>query len=137
MSTDPSTPENDANLSALGRELLGTNEGSKPSGPWVPPTAEELHKLLPEYEIVKMLGRGGMGAVYMGKQISLDRQVAIKILSNALEEADASFAERFKNEAKAMGKLSHPGIVAVHDFGETEGGLLYIVMEYVEGTDVA
>ncbi|MCB1279287.1 protein kinase, partial [Prosthecobacter sp.] len=137
MSTDPSTPENDPNLSALGRELLGTNEGSKPSGPWVPPTAEELHKLLPEYEIVKMLGRGGMGAVYMGKQISLDRPVAIKILSNALEEADASFAERFKNEAKAMGKLSHPGIVAVHDFGETEGGLLYIVMEYVEGTDVA
>ena len=136
MSTDPSTPENDANLSALGRELLDTG-GSKPSGPWVPPTAEELHKLLPEYEIVKMLGRGGMGAVYMGKQISLDRPVAIKILSNALEEADASFAERFKNEAKAMGKLSHPGIVAVHDFGETAGGLLYIVMEYVEGTDVA
>ena len=136
MSTDPSTLENDANLSALGRELLDTG-GSKPSGPWMPPTAEELHKLLPEYEIVKMLGRGGMGAVYMGKQISLDRPVAIKILSNALEEADASFAERFKNEAKAMGKLSHPGIVAVHDFGETEGGLLYIVMEYVEGTDVA
>ena len=136
MSTDPSTPENDANLSALGRELLDTG-GSKPSGPWMPPTAEELHKLLPEYEIVKMLGRGGMGAVYMGKQISLDRPVAIKILSNALEEADASFAERFKNEAKAMGKLTHPGIVAVHAFGETEGGLLYIVMEFVEGTDVS
>ena len=136
MNTDPSTPENDANLSALGRELLGTG-GSKPSGPWVPPTAEELHKLLPQYEIVKMLGRGGMGAVYMGRQISLDRPVAIKILSNALEEADASFAERFKNEAKAMGKLTHPGIVAVHAFGETEGGLLYIVMEFVEGTDVS
>ena len=136
MSTDPSTPENDANLSALGRELLDTG-GSKPSGPWMPPTAEELHKLLPEYEIVKMLGRGGMGAVYMGKQISLDRPVAIKILSGALEDSDASFAERFKNEAKAMGKLTHPGIVAVHDFGETEGGLLYIVMEFVEGTDVS
>ena len=96
-----------------------------------------MHALLPEYEIAKTLGRGGMGAVYMGKQISLDRPVAIKILSTALEDADPSFAERFKNEAKAMGKLSHPGIVAVHDFGETDGGLLYIVMEYVEGTDVA
>ncbi|MCB1279285.1 bifunctional serine/threonine-protein kinase/formylglycine-generating enzyme family protein [Prosthecobacter sp.] len=137
MNTDPSTPENEVNLSALGRELLGTNEGGKPSGPWVPPTAEELHKLLPEYEIVKMLGRGGMGAVYMGRQKSLDRPVAIKILSTDLENADPSFAERFKNEARAMGKLNHPGIVKVHDFGETAGGLLYIVMEYVEGTDVA
>ncbi len=137
MSTDPAIPENDANLSGLGRALLESKEGSKPSGPWVPPTAEELGKLLPEYEIVKMLGRGGMGAVYMGRQKSLDRPVAIKILSNTLDEADASFAERFKNEARAMGKLNHPGIVAVHDFGQTSGGLLYIVMEYVEGTDVA
>jgi formylglycine-generating enzyme required for sulfatase activity len=136
MSTAPSTPANAPNLSALGRELLDTG-GSKPSGPWVPPTAEELGKLLPEYDIVKMLGRGGMGAVYMGRQISLDRPVAIKILSNTLDAADASFAERFKNEARAMGKLNHPGIVTVYAFGETAGGLLYIVMEYVEGTDVA
>jgi len=137
MSSDLSaSPANDPNLSALGRELLDTG-GSKPSGPWVPPTAEALGKLLPEYEIVKMLGRGGMGAVYMGRQISLDRPVAIKILSNTLDEADASFAERFKNEARAMGKLNHPGIVAVYAFGETAGGLLYIVMEYIEGTDVA
>jgi serine/threonine protein kinase len=84
-----------------------------------------------------MLGRGGMGAVYKGTQIALDRPVAIKILSNQLEDADASFAERFKNEARAMAKLSHPGIVGVYDFGETAGGLLYIVMEFIEGTDVA
>ena len=137
MSTDPSTPENDTNLSGLGRALLDTG-GSKPSsGPWVPPTAEELGKLLPEYDIVKMLGRGGMGAVYMGRQKSLDRAVAIKILSGTLEDSDMGFKERFKNEARAMGKLNFAGIVAVHDFGEAEGGLLYIVMEYVEGTDVA
>jgi serine/threonine protein kinase len=137
MSTDPSTPENDANLSGLGRALMGTNEGSKPSGPWVLPTAEELHAILPQYEIVKMLGRGGMGAVYMGRQTALDRPVAIKILSAQLEESDMGFTERFKNEAKAMAKLNHPGIVAVYDFGEAPGGLLYIVMEYVDGTDVA
>ncbi|MEZ5384011.1 MAG: serine/threonine-protein kinase [Prosthecobacter sp.] len=113
-----------------------SNSGASP-GPWVPPTAEELQKLLPEYEISAQLGRGGMGAVYKGRQISLDRPVAIKILSGALEDADASFAERFKNEARAMGQLNHPGIVAVHDFGEAEGGLLYIVMEFIEGTDVS
>ncbi len=93
--------------------------------------------MLPQYEIEMLLGRGGMGAVYKGRQISLDRPVAIKILSNTLNEADASFAERFKNEARAMAKLTHPGIVAVYDFGQTESGLLYIVMEFVEGTDVS
>jgi len=107
------------------------------SGPWQPPTAEELQKLLPQYEITALLGRGGMGAVYKGTQIALDRPVAIKILSNTLEEADASFAERFKNEARALGKLSHPGIVGVYDFGEAANGLLYIVMEFIDGTDVA
>lgn len=107
------------------------------TGRWVPPSAQELAAMLPQYEIESMLGRGGMGAVYKGTQIALDRPVAIKILSNQLEEADASFAERFKNEAKAMAKLSHPGIVGVYDFGETAGGLLYIVMEFIEGTDVA
>jgi serine/threonine protein kinase len=92
--------------------------------------------MVPQYEILCLLGRGGMGAVYQGRQISLDRLVAIKILSNDLEEADANFAERFKNEARAMAKLTHPGIVSVYDFGETPSGLLYIVMEFVEGTDV-
>ncbi len=136
MSNHTPTHPNDPNLSGLGRALLETG-GSKPSGPWVPPTAEELHAILPQYEIVKMLGRGGMGAVYMGRQTSLERPVAIKILSAQLEESDQGFTERFKNEAKAMAKLNHPGIVSVYDFGTTSGGLLYIVMEYVDGTDVA
>jgi serine/threonine protein kinase len=92
----------------------------------------------PQYEITALLGRGGMGAVYQGTQIALDRPVAIKILSNRLEEADASFAERFKNEARALGPAQssrHRG--GVYDFGETANGLLYIVMEFIDGTDVA
>ena len=137
MTIPSDSPENDPNLSGLGRALLETG-GSKPSsGPWVPPTAEELHAILPQYEIVKMLGRGGMGAVYMGRQTALDRPVAIKILSAQLEESDLGFTERFKNEARAMGKLNHPAIVSVYEFGEHASGLLYIVMEYVDGTDVA
>jgi serine/threonine protein kinase/formylglycine-generating enzyme required for sulfatase activity len=141
---DPTPPADDFPAGQTGdmREvLLSPSTGAKPataaSGRWEPPSAQELAAMLPQYEIESMLGRGGMGAVYKGTQIALDRPVAIKILSNQLEDADASFAERFKNEAKAMAKLSHPGIVGVYDFGETAGGLLYIVMEFVEGTDVA
>jgi serine/threonine protein kinase len=93
--------------------------------------------MLPQYEILSMLGRGGMGAVYKGVQQTLDRPVAIKILSTALEESEMGFAERFKNEARALGRLSHPGIVGVYDFGSAANGLLYIVMEFVDGTDVS
>ncbi len=100
-------------------------------------TAEQLAPHFPQYEIQRILGRGGMGAVYLARQISLNRLVAIKILPVDLGDCDMGFAERFKNEAQAMAQLSHPGIVAVFDFGETANGLLYIVMEYIDGTDVA
>ena len=116
---------------------MSIDSSSSGSQRWQPPTAAELQLLLPQYEITALIGRGGMGAVYKGRQITLDRAVAIKILSNDLENTDASFAERFKNEARSMAKLSHPGIVAVHDSGETSDGLLYIVMEFIEGTDVS
>ena len=107
-------------------------------GQWQPPTPEELQAQIPQYKILDLLGRGGMGAVYKGWQNSLDRYVAIKILAPQLDDdADAEFAARFKQEAKTMAKFQHPGIVAVHDAGETATGLLYIVMEFIEGTDVA
>ncbi|MFZ2281126.1 MAG: bifunctional serine/threonine-protein kinase/formylglycine-generating enzyme family protein, partial [Prosthecobacter sp.] len=89
------------------------------------------------YEITGLIGRGGMGAVYRGMQLTLDRPVAIKILPPGLDEADATYSERFRNEALAMAKLNHPGIVAVYDFGSTRNGMLYIVLEFVDGTDVA
>lgn len=144
MPEDASPPPDDdpsllraSELQKLRVAFLGTasGQGTSPSARWEPPTVEELQELLPQYEISSLLGRGGMGAVYMGRQVSLDRRVAIKILSHAL--ADAGFVERFKNEARAMARLTYPGIVAVYDFGETARGLLYIVMEFVEGTDVA
>jgi len=69
-------------------------------------------------------------------QLSLDRQVAIKLLPPAIEKQDAAFAERFKNEARLMGRMNHPAIVSVYDFGRTTDGQLYFVMEYVDGTDV-
>ena len=92
---------------------------------------------MPGYTIEKILGRGGMGAVYKGVQENLDRTVAIKILPPGVEKEDPSFAERFKNEAKLMAKLMSPTVVGVFDFGLNSGGQLYIAMEYVDGTDVA
>lgn len=105
-------------------------------GKWEPPTVAELQVALPQYEVLNLLGRGGMGAVYKGRQTNLDRLVAIKILPPNLGDDGQDYAERFKNEARAMARLTHPGIVAVHDFGQTADGLLYFVMECVEGTDV-
>ncbi|MEP6671733.1 MAG: bifunctional serine/threonine-protein kinase/formylglycine-generating enzyme family protein [Chthoniobacter sp.] len=122
-------------------ELLAlTVIDSKPPGAdlrrWVPPTVEELQRGLPQFEILEMAGRGGMGAVYKGRQKSLDRLVAIKVLPADIHQRSGDFAERFKREAKAMARLSHPGIVAVHDAGETAGGMLYFVMDFIAGTDV-
>lgn len=103
---------------------------------WQPPSVADLQRMLPQYEILEMIGRGGMGAVYRSVQRTLDREVAIKILPPEIAAEDAQFPERFKLEGKAMAQLNHPGIVAAFDAGETSEGLLYFVMEYVEGTDV-
>jgi serine/threonine-protein kinase len=79
--------------------------------------------------IRSVLGQGGMACVYRGYQMNLDRDVAIKVLP-AQYAADKDFVERFKSEARAMARLSHPNIVTVHDAGQ-ERGRLYIVMAYI------
>lgn len=107
-------------------------------GTWQPPAPEELQEQIHGYKVLELLGRGGMGAVYKGWQTSLERYVAIKVLPpQAADDSDAQFAERFKREARTMAKFLHPGIVAVFDAGETRSGLLFMVMEFVEGEDVA
>ena len=123
--------------SDLLREAAGT-DGKPPSDPrfWQPPTPEELQSRLTGYVIEAFLARGGMGAVYRGMQTSLERAVAIKILPPQLSEHDASFAQRFKQEARAMAQLNHPGIVKVFDFGEMSDGTLFFIMEFIDGTDV-
>lgn len=106
-----------------------------PFAGFVPPPIEELANLIPEYEILEFIDKGGMGAVYKARQKRLDRLVAVKLLPPNLGDT-VGLAKRFKREALAMAKLNHPHIVTVHDFGETSLGHLYIVMEYVEGTDL-
>ena len=106
-------------------------------GGWHPPSAGELQAMLPGYEVQKFIARGGMGAVYRGVHKGLGRLVAIKILPPELQESDPHFVERFRQEARAMAHLNHPGIVAVYDSGEMGDGTLFFVMEFIEGTDVA
>ena len=117
--------------------LLLVGMGATPTGTssrWTPPTPEDLEAQLPKYRVLELIGRGGMGAVYKGWQTSLERDVAIKVLPPTIMEED--FTARFKQEARTMARLSHPAIVNVYDFDETASGLCYIVMEFVEGTDV-
>ncbi len=74
--------------------------------------------ILPNYEVLDLIGRGGMGAVYKARQLSLNRVVAVKLLSAHSTSSGMDFATRFKVEAQAMARLSHPNIDAVHDFDE-------------------
>ena len=114
------------------------SRASSPAGQWSPPPAEELQRLLPQYEINGLIGRGGMGAVYKARQGHLDRDVAIKLLPEGLSrEADGPLHEaRFEQEARAMARMDHSAIVPVYDFGRTERGDLFFVMQHVEGTDL-
>src|SRR5262245_12399020 len=84
------------------------------------PTADEVAAKLPAFEILGVLGSGGMGVVFKARQKALDRIVALKVLPPATALAPG-FAERFHREAKAMARLAHPNIVAVHEFGEANG----------------
>ena len=119
---------------AASRDLF---QGALPKPPemWRPPSVEELSRFLPDYEILAILGRGGMGAVYKAIQKSLDRPVAIKLLPPELG-ADLEFEARFQREAKAMARLNHPNIIQIYDFGRTTGGHCYFVMEFVDGADL-
>ena len=84
------------------------------------------------YETGRLLARGGMAEVYLGRDLRLDRPVALKVLAPELSR-DEAFVERFRREAQAAANLSHPNIVNVYDWGEAEGSHFFIVMEYVAG----
>jgi serine/threonine-protein kinase len=87
------------------------------------------------YELIAKIGQGGMGMVYKGRQVSLDRVVAVKILNKALCD-NPEFIKRFEREAKSIARVSHPNILAVYDFGQTDG-LWYMVTEFIEGSSLA
>lgn len=88
------------------------------------------------YLVLEAIGAGGMGRVYRAEQVSLNKTVAVKAIHPHLA-SDESAAGRFYTEARACSRINHPNAVSVLDFGRTEEGLLYIVMEYLRGRDLA
>ncbi|MCP5544888.1 MAG: protein kinase, partial [Akkermansiaceae bacterium] len=117
---------------ALASQTLAGDGKSSPISP--PLTPEEIADRFPGFEILECLGRGGMGVVYKARQKSLDRWVAIKIVAPE-KHGEEMFSGRFAREAAMLAKLSHPNIVTIHDFGETDR-LFFIVMEYVDGVNL-
>jgi eukaryotic-like serine/threonine-protein kinase len=95
---------------------------------------KESRLLNNRYLILEQLGKGGMAIVYRARDTMLERSVAVKVLRESYSR-DPAFLERFRQEAKAAANLSHPNIVTVHDFG-LDNEQLFIVMEYVPGTDL-
>ena len=90
-----------------------------------------IGKHISRYRILGQAGEGGMGVVYVAEDTVLGRRVAVKIPHAGRDESH--YRARFLREARAVSKLSHPNIAAVHDFGETEEGQPFIVMELVSG----
>jgi len=88
------------------------------------------------YQLLRFLGAGGMGSVYLADDVTLGRRVAIKVISEKLG-AESEARARFMREARAMASVEHPHIVRVYAFGEAEGSRAYLVMEYVEGETLA
>src|SRR6266446_8131594 len=88
--------------------------------------------LAEKYLIEQLIKRGGMGSVYRGKHVMMDKTVAVKVLRPSLA-GDNDVVARFSREAKAASRISHPHAVSVTDFGESENGVVFLVMEYLDG----
>jgi serine/threonine protein kinase len=116
-----------ANGMAVTTPLSGARQPAP--GEWI-----DLAQHFPQLEILELLGRGGMGAVYKARQKNLDRLVALKVIPPEAAK-DPTFAERFAREARALARLNHPNIVTVYDFGQI-GDLYYLMMEYVDGVNL-
>jgi len=93
----------------------------------------EARRRLGDFELVRQIGQGGMGEVWLANQVSLDRPVAVKLLPKTLASQE-NFIERFQREAKAAASLVHPNVIQIYAYG-IEDGTPYFAMEYVEGED--
>jgi len=102
-------------------------KGPRPSADRLPP------EMQPDYELIDVLGEGGMGVVYSARQASIDRTVAIKMLKPDMAQ-DLSLRAKFLTEAAVTGDLDHPNIVAIHELGSNEAGALFYSMRRVRGT---
>src|SRR6185503_13144309 len=96
-----------------------------------PAVAQMIGTTLGHYRIVRQLGTGGMGEVYVAEDTTLGRQVALKVLPHAMA-GDPERRQRFEREAKAVAALNHPNIITIHSV-ESAGDVLFLTMELVDG----
>jgi serine/threonine protein kinase len=114
----------------LFQQGLGSPRSYRPKS-FVAPSLASIANLVNGVELLELLGQGGMGAVYKGRQWLLNRLVAVKVLpATALD--GGSIVSRFRREARVLARLNHPNVVAIYDYGSA-GGLSYFTMDYVEG----
>jgi WD40 repeat protein/serine/threonine protein kinase len=125
-------PVSSANHSALD-DLAKTNKPASGIAGVVEKSAERFGA----YEIVRTLGRGGMGTVYLATHVELGRLAAVKILHGTGNSSSAALAERFRTEVRSAAALGHPQIVQLYELGETPDGRLFAAFEYVEGGSLA
>src|SRR3954468_12786739 len=99
--------------------------------------AEQLQAALaPSFVLIRRIGAGGMGIVFLARDPALKRLVAVKVMSPERAVDDEARA-RFQREAEAVAKISHPNVVAIYSVGELANGIPYLVMQYVEGRSMA
>jgi len=124
-------------FSAGGPVSAAEGSGVQPGGSQLEATVTREGSLgrIRDYQLLEVLGHGGMGVVYKAMHMQLERLVALKVVKPGRRQ-DSKMLARFQREMKAVGKLGHQNVVAAHDAGEWEGQL-YLVMEYVEGINLS
>ncbi len=126
-------PENSRFCSSCGADVSGG--GTAPSTSSVDVVRERLQRIIEgKYRIERLLGKGGMGTVFLAHDLTLEREVAIKVLPPDVGQDD-QVVRRFQQEAKTAAKLDHPNIIPIYRV-ESEGGLNYFVMKYISGTSL-
>jgi serine/threonine-protein kinase len=126
-------PENSKFCSSCGADVSGGDGPTSTSS--VDIVRERLQRIIEgEYRIERLLGKGGMGQVFLAHDLTLEREVAIKVLPPDVAQDD-QVVRRFQQEAKTAAKLDHPNIIPIYRV-ESEGGLIYFVMKYISGTSL-
>jgi serine/threonine-protein kinase len=126
-------PENSKFCSSCGADVSGGDGPTSTSS--VDIVRERLQRIIEgEYRIERLLGKGGMGQVFLAHDLTLEREVAIKVLPPDVAQ-DEQVVRRFQQEAKTAAKLDHPNIIPIYRV-ESEGGLIYFVMKYISGTSL-
>jgi serine/threonine protein kinase/CheY-like chemotaxis protein len=105
-------------------------------GRWVEPFRLLPFRIMGRYQLASVLGQGGMGTVFRARDTRLERDVAVKVI-NPEHFRNPEVRARFEQEARALAKIDHPGVIAVHDSGDLEDGSGFLVMEMLEGFDLA